>query len=76
MATSAREGDTPLVKMRELLRESPVLLILGTGHGLAPEVLQESDYILQPIGFGRKYNHLSVRSATAIMVDRILGEFF
>ncbi|KUJ96571.1 MAG: tRNA (guanine37-N1)-methyltransferase [Desulfonauticus sp.] len=76
VATSAREGDTPLVKMRELLRESPVLLILGTGHGLTPEVLQESDYILQPIGFGRKYNHLSVRSATAIMVDRILGEFF
>lgn len=76
VATSAREGDTPLTKVRELLEESPVLLILGTGHGLAKEVLEEADFILQPIGFGRKYNHLSVRSATAIMVDRILGEFF
>jgi hypothetical protein len=60
---------------RELLedRETPFLILFGTGWGLTQEVKDSSDYILAPIG-GRGYNHLSVRSAVAIILDRLLGE--
>lgn len=50
------------------------LLVLGTAWGLADEVLNKAHYILSPICGGREYNHLSVRSAAAIMMDRILGD--
>jgi len=45
----------------------------GTGRGRAREVLQESDYILAPIEGVLDYNHLSVRSAAAIVLDRMMG---
>jgi tRNA (guanine37-N1)-methyltransferase len=51
----------------------PVLILFGTGQGLSPECIDRCDYILLPLkGFG-KYNHLSVRSAAAIVFDRWLG---
>ncbi len=50
------------------------LLVLGTAWGLADEVLDHAHYILSPICEGSAYNHLSVRSAAAIMMDRILGD--
>lgn len=53
--------------------KQPVLFLLGTGQGLTPECLKRCDYILPPItGFG-EFNHLSVRSAAAIVFDRWLG---
>ena len=36
-------------------------------------VLNNSDYILKPVGSYYDYNHLSVRSAVAIILDRIFG---
>jgi len=62
----------------DVLREriasgSPVLLIFGTAHGLAPEVMEAADAVLPPILGGTDYNHLSVRSAVAIILDRLLG---
>ena len=33
-----------------------------------------SDYILEPIRANSKYNHLSVREAVAIILDRLFGE--
>ena len=51
-----------------------MLLCLGTAHGLAPEVLARSDGQLRPVRF-LQYNHLSVRSAAAILADRILGDY-
>ncbi|MFO7895920.1 MAG: RNA methyltransferase [Candidatus Cloacimonadales bacterium] len=52
----------------------PVLLLFGTGNGLAKEVHEFADFILKPIvGYG-EYNHLSVRSAVAIILDRIRSE--
>jgi len=33
-----------------------------------------STYILEPIRGNAKYNHLSVRSAVSIILDRLLGE--
>jgi tRNA (guanine37-N1)-methyltransferase len=51
----------------------PVLLVFGTGRGLAPALLERMDYLLQPITGLSDFNHLSVRSAAAIIFDRWLG---
>ena len=76
VATSARPGAnrTSFAQLRKMLREdsTPFLLLLGTGWGLTDAVLGQSDYILEPIEGGTDYNHLSVRSAAAIILDRLL----
>jgi hypothetical protein len=48
--------------------------MLGTGWGLTEEVFNRADLILAPIIGAGDYNHLSVRSAAAIICDRLLGE--
>ncbi|RLA64929.1 MAG: RNA methyltransferase [Epsilonproteobacteria bacterium] len=54
----------------------PVLLLFGTGYGLADSVLEDAHFSLEPINGPGDYNHLSVRSAVAIYLDRIqLGSF-
>ncbi len=59
----------------EACGQANYLLLFGTGWGLTREVLEASDYILRPVyGAGSSYNHLSVRSAVAIILDRLLGE--
>lgn len=50
----------------------PHLLLLGTGWGLAPSVLDVVDAVLEPISGFDGYNHLSVRSAASILIDRLL----
>ena len=57
------------------LHERPVLLLLGTGHGLAPEARRLCHALAPPLRWHGPYNHLSVRSAAAILFDRILGEW-
>lgn len=54
----------------------PVLLLFGTGWGLADEVLEGAAVRLEPISasVGDGYNHLSVRAAVAITLDRLRGE--
>jgi hypothetical protein len=54
-------------------QDTPFLILFGTGWGLAEEVKDCSDYILAPIE-GEGYNHLSVRSAAAIILDRLIGD--
>jgi hypothetical protein len=52
-----------------------VLLVFGTGWGLAPSVFEAADAVLAPIVAARgDYNHLSVRAACAIALDRLMGE--
>ncbi len=51
----------------------PVLLIFGTGKGLQEEVLRKADFLLKPVEGFSNFNHLSVRSAAAIVFDRWLG---
>jgi tRNA (guanine37-N1)-methyltransferase len=53
--------------------DRPYLFLFGTGWGLTKEVLDNADYILKPVGSYYEYNHLSVRSAVAIILDRIFG---
>lgn len=57
-------------------QERVFLLLFGTGWGMQKEVMEECDYIMQPIEAGRNYNHLSVRSAVSIILDRLLGELW
>ncbi|MCI5139148.1 MAG: RNA methyltransferase, partial [Candidatus Electrothrix sp. AR1] len=53
---------------------SSVLLLLGTAWGLAPEVTELADAALPPIKGAGAYNHLSVRSAASICLDRLCGD--
>ncbi len=75
IATSARMAPDCLSfkEMSSVLRDStePHLILLGTGWGLAPEILERADYRLEPILGPTEYNHLSVRSAAAIILDRL-----
>jgi len=77
VATSAKEGDgrTSFAELRRGLRDGgpPHLLMLGTGWGLTREILDRSDLVLEPIRGIGDYNHLPVRAAAAIMLDRLLG---
>lgn len=61
--------------MRRKIQDEPgcYLLVFGTGWGLTQEFMAQANYILKPIYGRAEYNHLSVRSAVAIIVDRLLG---
>ena len=77
VATSAREGGTRLgfgaLRTRLQTGVRPEMLVLGTGWGLTEEVLGRADDVLEPIRGAADYNHLSVRAAAAIILDRLLG---
>ncbi len=76
LATCARPGDRSMTygRARERLETGmPVLVLFGTAWGLAPEVLHRVDALLPPICGPGEYNHLSVRSAASIVLDRLLG---
>ena len=62
-------------KLKKLIHEEavPYLLLLGTGWGITEDIIMDSDYILSPIRGNTDYYHLSVRSAAAIILDRLLG---
>jgi len=51
--------------------KKPILLVLGTGWGLHPDVINKSTFRLDPIPGAKDYNHLSVRSAAAIYTSRL-----
>ncbi len=53
--------------------KKPILLVFGTGQGLADSIIKQSDYMLTSINGLTSYNHLSVRSAVSIILDRWLG---
>jgi hypothetical protein len=61
--------------MREALKagEAPFLLLLGTGWGLTADVVEHAHYRLAPICGSDGYNHLSVRAAAAVLLDRLAG---
>jgi hypothetical protein len=66
------QSDFEEFKQLELTR--PVLILFGTGNGLVEQLHREADYILTPIRAKSSYNHLSVRSAVAIVLDRLTSE--
>lgn len=76
IATCAKLYDGALT-FRELRTRlatgEPYLLMLGTGWGLSPSLIEGASAVLEPISGNTDYNHLSVRAAAAIMFDRLLG---
>lgn len=78
VATSARLHPGA-VSVRDLRQECarsarPHLLLLGTGWGLLDECLERADRVLAPIRGRTDYNHLSVRTALGIMLDRLYAD--
>lgn len=77
VVTSARAGAgrTSFADFRaDLANQSdPHLIVLGTGWGLTDEIMNMADVILEPIVGPTDYNHLSVRSAAAVILDRLRG---
>ena len=77
IVTSAQK-QTNSIGMNELRdmigKGRPYVLVLGTAWGLTTDFMNQADYILEPISGSAEYNHLSVRSAAAIMLDRLLGK--
>jgi hypothetical protein len=77
--TGARDLGPPL-GLREARASldgdgKPVLVVFGTGWGLSGDVVAAADAILEPIHAegATGYNHLSVRAACAIVLDRLRG---
>jgi len=83
IATSAREEavgghkSVPIISYRDQglvwQQNRPVLFLLGTAAGLAEQVIARCDYLLPPVHGLSDFNHLSVRSAAAVIFDRWLG---
>ena len=84
VASSAREMSFASAERRTseaLITEtttdpSPVLLLLGTGWGLADALIPSVSRVLAPIEGDSDWNHLSVRSAAAVLFDRLFGHEF
>jgi len=76
VATSAKKNGISVgyqVLRQKIAAGQPTLLLFGTAHGLAQEAMARADAMLPPIYGAGKYNHLSVRSAASIILDRLLG---
>ena len=77
IVTSARNNiyNLDYAQARVLLRqkEIPFLILFGTAWGLTEGLISQSNYVLKPIYGVGSYNHLSVRAAAAIILDRLLG---
>jgi hypothetical protein len=74
-SATERPGSIGFDELKEMIdgQASPFLLLLGTGWGLTEECFATADYMLTPLPGAGSYNHLSVRSAAAIMLDRLRG---
>lgn len=76
IGTDAGEGERrlPYKEFRQKDFDRPILLLFGTGWGMTTEWMDQLDYVLDPIRGAGDYNHLSVRSAAAIIFDRLFSE--
>ena len=76
IATGAKKTnrDISFKTGRNLFKNgNPILLLFGTAWGLSDRIINGSDYSLASISGSTDYNHLSVRSAVAIILDRLVG---
>ncbi len=55
-------------------RDRDWLILFGTAHGIPPDLMNTFDYILEPIYGAGDWNHLSVRNAVAIILDRLFSK--
>lgn len=77
VVTDARFSDNMIgyteLSKKILNNEKPFLILFGTGWGLAREIIDKANFTLKPIKGYSDYNHLSVRSAVAIILDRLIS---
>ncbi|MBI5701541.1 RNA methyltransferase [Candidatus Saganbacteria bacterium] len=77
VATSARRLNKSVsfdaLKAKIKKRGRPYLFLFGTGWGMTEELLDRADMVLAPVKGRGSYNHLSVRAAVAIILDRLFG---
>lgn len=78
VGTAARQGPKsvgyPELAARIAEGGRPWLLLFGTGWGLAPEAAAQCDLFLAPVRGPGAFNHLPVRSAVAVILDRLFGK--
>ena len=75
VATAARQRPNSIgfSGLRERLKDgSPHVMVFGTAWGLTDDFLDQADLLLEPVRGPGDYNHLSVRAAAAIIIDRLL----
>lgn len=73
-SASKHDRDIGCVTFRKMLQSGePYLLVFGTAWGLAEKFISKADYELEPIMGNSDYNHLSVRCASAIIIDRLMA---
>lgn len=78
VVTSAKRspGNISFGRFRQMLNDGDLyLLIFGTAWGLTNDCIADADYILDPVMGNTDYNHLSVRSAAAVILDRLFGTY-
>lgn len=73
-AAGAPDAIAPDQVARQLEKGIPQLICFGTAWGMTGAFIETCDYTLAPISGVAGYNHLSVRSAAAILLDRICQE--
>ncbi len=74
IGTSAKDykNSTSILMLKGMLnKENPHILAFGTAWGLSEQFVENCDMILEPIKGKGDFNHLSVRSAVSIYLDRI-----
>ena len=76
LATSAvdvKNSVSPARWLKSIKEGEEWIVLYGTAYGLAPELIESADAVLEPIDGRGEFNHLPVRGASAIITDRLLG---
>lgn len=74
LTSAARHDGITFDRCRQLAAQRPLLLVFGTGWGLAPSLFDHGWPVLESIAGADGYNHLPVRAAAAIVLDRLCGQ--
>lgn len=77
VGTSAKTAGNTISydRLKTMIQQdhAPYLLLFGTGWGMTQEVKDLCTYMVEPIRGPGDYQHLSVRSAAAVVLDRLRG---
>jgi tRNA (guanine37-N1)-methyltransferase len=68
------EGCISWAEARSRACSQDMCLLFGTGWGISPRLFNTFDAVIEPIAGRGDFNHLSVRSAVSIAIDRIAQE--
>ena len=72
-AVLAPNAVSPARWLKSVQEGEEWIVLYGTAYGLAPELIERADAVLEPVSGRGEFNHLPVRGASAIITDRLLG---